>query len=445
MLNKENHQIEFKESWRDEYLKWLCGFANAQGGVLFIGVNDNGEFVGIHDSKKLMEDLPNKIRDKLGILADIQLLVTENQEYIKIEIEAYPHHTISCDGKYYRRVGATNQQLQGNELTQFLLQRTQTAWDSLPVPQIQADDLSPHALNLFRQKVMQRGRIADDINQLNTEDLLEKLSLYTLNQQLNRTAILMFYEQPEKFITGAYIQIAQFDVQGEILFQDEIHGSIMVQIEQTLNLLLSKYLHYHISFHGTAPRRETLRLPEIALRESLFNAIAHKDYTEPSPIQISVYPHKMVFWNAGSLPENWSAETLWHKHPSKRVNPNLAQMMFWTGDIERWGSGYERIARSLAQAQLPKPKIELLSGLQITYYFDVEAYLREQNCTEQQAKIVAFAWQHGSVSNQQVQEILGVSKATATRLLNSLTDFLDKEGDKGRNVHYIYKGNKENG
>lgn len=57
----ESQNIEFKESWRDEYLKCICGFANAQGGMLYIGIKDNGEVCGVPDAKKLMEDIPNKV------------------------------------------------------------------------------------------------------------------------------------------------------------------------------------------------------------------------------------------------------------------------------------------------------------------------------------------------------------------------------------------------
>lgn len=60
---KEHQHIEWKESWRDEYLKWICGFANAEGGVLVIGRNDRGEIIGVPNAAKLMEDIPNKVRD----------------------------------------------------------------------------------------------------------------------------------------------------------------------------------------------------------------------------------------------------------------------------------------------------------------------------------------------------------------------------------------------
>ena len=70
-MTNESQNIEYKESWRDEYLKWICGFANAQGGSIFIGVNDKKEVVGVENSKKLMEDIPNKVRDVLGIVVDV--------------------------------------------------------------------------------------------------------------------------------------------------------------------------------------------------------------------------------------------------------------------------------------------------------------------------------------------------------------------------------------
>lgn len=57
----DNQNIEYKLSWHDEYLKWICGFANAQGGTLFIGIDDNGRYHHLENAAKLLEDIPNKI------------------------------------------------------------------------------------------------------------------------------------------------------------------------------------------------------------------------------------------------------------------------------------------------------------------------------------------------------------------------------------------------
>jgi len=67
MMNTESQNIEYKQSWRDEYQKWICGFANAQGGTIFVGINDEGEVYGVENAKRLMEDIPNKVRDMMGI------------------------------------------------------------------------------------------------------------------------------------------------------------------------------------------------------------------------------------------------------------------------------------------------------------------------------------------------------------------------------------------
>lgn len=89
-MNKENQNIEYKESWHDDYLKWICGFANAQGGKLYIGINDEGHVIGLKNSKKLIEDIPNKVRDILGILVEVNCLNNKELQYIEIGVEAYP-------------------------------------------------------------------------------------------------------------------------------------------------------------------------------------------------------------------------------------------------------------------------------------------------------------------------------------------------------------------
>ena len=60
--HKEQQNVEWKAEWKEEYLKWICSFANAQGGKIYIGKDDKGEIVGIKNAKKLLTDIPNKVR-----------------------------------------------------------------------------------------------------------------------------------------------------------------------------------------------------------------------------------------------------------------------------------------------------------------------------------------------------------------------------------------------
>lgn len=114
----ESQNIEYKESWRDEYLKWICGFANAQGGTIYIGKDDKGTVVGVKDSKKLMEDIPNKIQNKLGIVADVNLFEENGLAYIEIVVAPWSF-PVNIDGEYHYRSGSTKQLLRGECIDKF--------------------------------------------------------------------------------------------------------------------------------------------------------------------------------------------------------------------------------------------------------------------------------------------------------------------------------------
>ncbi|MEN0048298.1 MAG: ATP-binding protein [Bacteroidota bacterium] len=118
----ENQNIEWKSTWRDEYLKWICGFANAEGGVLEIGKDDDGNVVGIDNARRLLEDLPNKIKDVLGIIANVNLKTTDGKDWISIEVESYPF-PVNYKGQFHYRAGSTKQELKGAALNQFLLRK----------------------------------------------------------------------------------------------------------------------------------------------------------------------------------------------------------------------------------------------------------------------------------------------------------------------------------
>ena len=112
---KESQHTEWKESWRDEYLRWTCGFANAEGGVLVIGRNDKGMAVGVKNAKRLLEELPNKVRDILGIMVAVNLVTEAGKELVEIRVESYPS-PISYKGEYHYRSGSTKQELKGAAL-----------------------------------------------------------------------------------------------------------------------------------------------------------------------------------------------------------------------------------------------------------------------------------------------------------------------------------------
>ena len=336
----ENQCTEYKSVWRDEYLKWLCGFANANGGVLYIGKNDNSETVGVKDVKNLLEELPNKIRTTMGMVADVSLHSENDKDFIKVDIAPYPS-PISYHGKYYLRSGATNQELTGNALDEFILRKQGRTWDSVPVPYLKVEDFDRDAFRLFREKAISSGRLTKEDVNISDVELFESLSL-TENNYLKRASILTFHQRPTKWFLGAYVKIGYFRTNADLVYQDEINGSILSMPDKVIDLIYTKYLKGYIRYEGLQ-RIDEYPVPKGALREAILNAIVHRDYSTGIPIQIKIYDDKIIIYNDGILPDHWDINDLLNAHRSRPHNPFIANTFFRSGQIEAWGRGIDRI------------------------------------------------------------------------------------------------------
>ncbi len=437
----ESQNIEYKSSWRDEYLKWICGFANSTGGAMFIGKDDMGNIVGVADGKRLLEDIPNKVRDVLGILVDVNLHTSTKGDFIEIIVEDYPY-PVNYKGQYHYRSGSTKQELKGAALDKFLLQKKGKRWDSVPVPKVSVNDLKQETFDFFRKRAVKSQRIEEDILTDTNEHLLENLQLKE-NNFLKRAAILLFHAKPENFITGSYIKIGFFETDDDLKFQDEIHGNLFEQIEKTMDLLFTKYIKAIISYEGII-RVEKLEYPKEAVREALLNTVAHKDYSGGVPIQISVYSDKIIFWNEGQLPENWTVKNLLEKHASRPHNPDIANALFRSGYIESWGRGTLKIIRECALAGIPEPVFSYETS-DISVEFKKGIYNQERlatlNLNERQTKAIIFVKENGKIMSGEYQRINDCSRSTASKDLIELVekDLLEPSGQKGIGAFYTLK------
>ena len=361
----ENQHVEWKESWHDEYIKWICGFANANGGILAIGKNDKGEVKGLPNAEKLLEQIPNKVLSLLGIIVDVNLQSYANKKYIEIIVDAYPY-PVNYKGQYHYRSGSTKQELKGPALDKFLLKKQGKRWDGVPLPHISIDDFHANAFELFRLKSQKSGRMSEIVLDDSNKAIIDNLHLME-SDFVRRAGVLLFHQTPEKYVDGAYIKLGFFRTDAELLYQDEIHGSLFDQVDKTLDLILTKYLRAYISYEGIT-RVETYPFPKNAIREVLLNAIVHKDYSSGVPIQISVYENKIYFWNDGQLPETWTIENLLKKHPSNPYNPLIANAFFRAGLIESWGRGIEKIHSECSEKGSPPPEFSYdANGLMVKF------------------------------------------------------------------------------
>lgn len=431
----EDQHTEWKSSWRDEYLKWLCGFANAQGGVLEIGRDDEGRVVGVDDAERLMEQLPNKLRDLLGIVADIDLLEEDGEPYLRIAVESYPV-PISYRGEYHYRSGSTKQVLKGAALDRFLLGKIGRRWDGAPVPGVTVEDLDAAVLARFRERAARSKRLEPDALDEDDAGLIEKLRL-SEGRYLKRAAVLLFHPDPERFVTGASVKIGYFASESDLRYHDEIVGGLFSQVDKTMELLLTKYLKAGISYQGIQ-RIESYPMPESALREVVLNAVIHRDYAVAAPIQIRVYADRLLMWNPGELPEGWSISKLLGPHPSEPFNPDVANAFFRAGEIEAWGRGIQRIFGACREAGTPEPRIRVEPRdfwvefpFSDTYLEEIAGeVVRASGGTTQKATQKATQKTTQKTTPERILEILGADPTASRRVISERIENITEDGVK---------------
>jgi ATP-dependent DNA helicase RecG len=447
MKIQESQTVEFKESWKDDYLKTVCAFANTDGGVLYIGVNDDGKVIGVDNVKKLLEELPNKIVNTFVIAADVEAVEEDGEQIVKITVHKR-NIALSYHGKFYTRSGSTTQELHGSALQRLLLKANNLSWDEVGVDNATFDDIDGETVSRFVMQATEYNRLPLGVDSKNIKQLFQNLKLLTREGELTRAAILLFGKEPTRFFSCATFKIGRFRGTDptDLIIQDRVEGNLFTMFEQVIDLLKSKYLLSPISYQGMQ-RVEMLESPNKAIREALLNTMIHREYASQAAISLRVYDPTVSIWNDGEL-ERLQIEDLSREHDSYQRNPLIADIFYRAGYIEAWGRGTLTIIEETIKSGLPKPEFKTRQGgLEVIFQrnplrlSDKTEVGRDFKLTERQRRAVEHIKRHGNISNKVYQEINKVSKPTATRDLQELVSFgiIDTTGD-GRSLKYILIG-----
>lgn len=444
----ENQNIEYKESWRDEYLKWICGFANAQGGTIYIGIDDNQQVVGVSNSHRLLEDIPNKIVTTLGIVCDVNLLQRDGKEVIEIVVEP-SNMPIAYKGEYHVRSGATKQQLRGVALQQFILKKMGLSWDNVAMEKATIEEIDSKAIEYFLRNAVDANRMPKESLHDTVEEVLSNLDLLTDDGYVKNAGILLFGKRPEKYIPSVEFKIGRFGAsESDLWFQDVVKGNILQMADKVIELLRAKYLISPIEYKGLQ-RIEPLEIPEDALREAIFNAIVHKDYTG-SAIQMKVYADHIELWNEGLLPEGFTMENLLGKHRSRPRNRKIANAFYLAGFIEAWGRGISKIVEGVTKAGLKEPHFEEdCGGLSVTInrksldemFNNKNDIIAHRLLTERENEVLSLITSNVSISITEISKLLNVSYSTIQRVLHGLKDVygIERVGSRKSGIWRVTK------
>jgi len=452
----EGESLELKRDWSgpQNALKALAAFANTRGGVLVLGVEDDGVTVGGFAPDDNMERrIIGEVVSQLNIRPELQRVPTSDGPTV-LTLTVQPSPTlVTYGGRYFMRVGASNQDMTPADVARRTLQNSGRSWDGLPgSDHFRPDDTAPAIDPAAFQKFLRLS--AARLPQARFSDpqrrTLENLDLVA-DGQPSRAALLLFGRRPQDTSTGIGVQIAQFK-EGRLLQDKTINGPLVEQLSDVLDTLrLYLGVGYDIEDQATPEPERGLSVlerlqridrwpyPLAALREAVLNALIHRDYTSGDRVQIRVDTNQLSFWNPGGLVAGISLESLTQPgHPSRKRNPHIAEAFYHMGLVERWGTGTTRMIEAMQQAQLPAPTFgEDGSGFRLVFRSDLFPPERLAGLNDRQQLAVTYLRNHPTITNAQYRKITGAPPRTATLDLQKLVSlgFLVLEG-KGRAASY---------
>ena len=434
----ESQTTEFKPNWRDEYLKSISAFANTDGGKLLIGFDDQGNPIGVKNSKKLLEDIPNKIISKLGITPSVELIKKQNKEVICISIQ--PTTTmISYHGKHYIRCGSTTQEINGSELSQLILNKAGKSWDSL-FSEVGLEEINEETVNYFKK--LANDKVASISKSDSKKKIFTNLELIN-NNNLRNAALLLFGNNPQSYFFSSKARVGRFKTGIDIVDTVIAEGNLFEQLETVLEAIKK---HLNVKFEiKDIQRKDVWDYPLEAIREAVINSLIHKDYLSTAEIQIKIYDDKIWIWNPGKLPSELKVDDLKKDHSSYPRNPLIANVFYLAGYIERWGSGTKRIVDLCKEQGLPEPEYkEEQGGFSVWFFKDIytEEVLQKMGLNERQINAVLYVKEKGKITNKEYQQICSVKKRQTTDDLKELENMkiFERIGTTGKGTYYKLKG-----
>ena len=340
----EGFGCEFKSS-PSHLGREICAFANAAGGRILVGVDDQGQKIGLQNRNRKKSQIQTAARNiDPPLVVDIE----EVEEILIVTVPSGPNKPYCANGIFYMREVANTQQMKREEIRNFFFKEGLILFDEQPCPGFDIRrDLDPKKYSAF-------VRMAGIPATMRRMDVLRNL-LILKEDGITNAGALLFSKHVPRFFLQASLTCAVFQgtTKVKILDQATFQGNIVENYNNGISYLLSHLNTEYIIKGG--PRREVLELPEEALRESLINALVHRDYRSTAYIQIHIFYDRLEIVNPGGLVPGVTLKEL--GRISRPRNPLLFALLHRMELVEHIGSGIKRIRESMRDYRLSPPKI----------------------------------------------------------------------------------------
>ena len=421
----ESETLELKQSLAKvrEIIETVCAFANTKGGTIIVGVSDKGEIKGVSIGKKTIEDLVLRIANSTEprIFPEIEVVEVKNKKLIVVRVSERRDKPVFAFGVAYKRVGKNNLKMDRAEILELLRKFAEINFEDQEICDIA--EIDEETLKKFVERAKERRKI----RAIEVSSVLENLGM-TKDNKINVAALLCLGKNPQKCLPYAVIKIGKF-VGGKLVYEKEIKGNLIEQIEKSyadvLSLIRKRIAEVKLR------REEIFEYPPQAIREVIVNAVAHRDYSSRSPVYVRIFDDRLEVENPGNLLE-LSIEDLKKPHRSVLRNPKIAEVLYYLGYIEKWGTGTLMVIKSCLENGNGEPIFESNGTFRVTMRSSVNFQFDE---TER--KILEYLRERKVATRKEIEELLGIRESTARKYLECLQKkgLIAKVG-KGKNTKY---------
>lgn len=433
----ESKTTEFKREYADGIKNTVVAFANCDGGTIYIGVEDDGSVCGVNDADSVMLRITNAVRDvirpDITMFVDCRSEIFDGKTVVCVTVQRGMSRPYYIYGKGIRpegvfvRHGASTVPASNAAILAMI---KETGGDSYEVARSVEQQLSFEKTSAyFKKRNVEFGN-----SQMRTLHMIGDDGTFT------NLALLLSEQNPHT------VKLAVFEGSKKTVFKDryEFSGSLLAQLESVYDYI-DKYNRTRAEFLGL-DRVDIRDYPVEAVREALLNSIVHKDYSFSGSTLISIFDDRIEFVTIGGLVKGISLDDIMLGVSVLR-NQHLANIFYRLKLIEAYGTGILKINECYADCAV-KPQIEASSNAfkiilpNINFYAEsVGKSGRRKNFEQHDSKVnavLAVCRKQGYVVRKDIEGELGVSQATAIKLLREMTEngTLIKKGN-AKNIRYF--------
>lgn len=431
-MNFETENIEFKAQFTEEIYKEVIAFANTDGGIIYVGIDNNGNVTGLDDADKEYTRITNGIRD--AIMPDVTMFVRftiQENKVVRITVNEGTNKPYYLKAKglkpsgVYVRQGTSSASASHEKIRQMIKE---------------SDGDNFEEMRSMNQE-LKFNAASDAFNNYGVDFSKEKYRVLGITQSSDNlyTNLAMIISDQCRHT----IKAAVFGDEANTTFKDsrEFSGSVFKQLEDTYSYLML--------CNNTASTFEGLKridkhdYPEEAIREALLNAIVHRDYGFSGSIIININDKEAEFISIGGLLPGLTPDDI-RSGISQPRNKNLAEIFHRLHLIESYGTGIRKIY-SLYKDCSVKPRIEVTQNTFKIVLPNMNTAARSESsdrakANPQMSLILDHIANNGFITDDEIGNLLSIKKTRICNLTKQMRDLglIVVEG-RGKNKKYLLK------